>query len=639
MSSSLLLLTALALLAPETAKQTAPAQIRVLSVTGIDSNAHPWKPRSAAVSRALGAETRLSVRVVEDPDFLTRSEAAEYDVFVLHFRDATPLPRAAEICRNLVRLVEQGKGLVLIHGASGAFPRQADYRELARRTWGPKYGHDPRGPFTVQIVNRQHPVTRGLSDFQADDELYFGLAGDRPIEVLATAKSKKTGKDEPVAFVFTQGRGRVLSLALGHDAKAIDVPGAGELLRRACVWTAGEGTTAGDQQAASGASDLRIVVGFEGSCPQSLQGVKHESPSRFRIFPSWRTSPGTGEDAVGRSTHLGFKVANRTKSSQPVELWIDWQYHDAPAKDVPRFASVEEYMSYRDFVVVQRPGETAWRTVMADVNDSVAVVRLTVAPGETEIHWHPPYTYTQCEQFVASLRNHPLVRIEKLGESDEGRNLWLLRIADDSPRAKKPALFYSRVHAYESAGTYAMEGMVRWLISGEPYANAALRQYAFHVIPMVNPDGVFNGLGKLTSPRGADPQFLTPTVSRVQTLLKQTMDRVKPALYIDLHNWQNKHVDGLLFLEPAIRERFVRYMPAQAALGKQWMILEPTPQPAQPPEKELARMYCQRMYNPVAVTFEFPWFGRTPDDVRTAGRTALWALLRALDEPAGKGTR
>jgi len=381
------------------------------------------------------------------------------------------------------------------------------------------------------------------------------------------------------------------------------------------------------------------VTGFEGSCPQSLEGVGGEGPRRFRIFPSWRVRPGTGEDAVGRSTRLGFKVVNNGPAARPVELLIDWQYHQAPAKDVPRFSSVKEYMSYRDFVVVRGPGETDWRTVLADVEDSVGLVRLDLAPGETEIHWHPPYTYTQGEQFVDSLRGHPLVRVQKLGDSDEGRNLWLLRITDDSPRTKKPALMYARLHAYESAGSYTLEGMVRWLISGEPYAAQAVRQHVFHVIPMMNPDGVFDGLGKLTAPDGADPQFLTPATSRVQQLLKQVMDQVQPALLIDLHNWQSQRIDGLLFLEPAVSERFVRFMPDQLQFGKQWMIRGPTPSPAQPPDKELARMYCQRMYHPVAVTFEFPWFGRTPGDMRATGRTALWALLRALDEPPATGTR
>jgi len=35
----------------------------------------------------------------------------------------------------------------------------------------------------------------------------------------------------------------------------------------------------------------------------------------------------------------------------------------------------------------------------------------------------------------------------------------------------------------------------------------------------------------------------------------------------------------------------------------------------------------------VGVTFEFPLFGRTTDDMRVTGRKALWAMLRALDPP------
>jgi type 1 glutamine amidotransferase len=238
MSTSFALLTALTLIAGADAPQAAPPRIRVLSVTGIDSNAHPWKERSAAVTEALQADPRFALRVVEDPAFVCRPEAREFDVLVLHLRDAKPIARAAEICERLTQLVGDGKGLVLIHGATGAFPTRLDYRDLAGRTWGPKYGHDPRGPFTVKIVAPGHPLVQGLTDFQADDELYFGLAGDRPIEVLATAQSKKTGKAEPVAFVFPYGRGRVFSTVLGHDAKAIRVSGTSELLRRACAWAA-----------------------------------------------------------------------------------------------------------------------------------------------------------------------------------------------------------------------------------------------------------------------------------------------------------------------------------------------------------------------------------------------------------------
>jgi len=361
--------------------------------------------------------------------------------------------------------------------------------------------------------------------------------------------------------------------------------------------------------------------------------VRQEGPRRFRIFASWRAGTGVDEEAVGRSTRLGFRVVNQQSAAEPVELLIDWQYHDAPPKDRPSFRSVEEYMSYRDFVVVQWPGRTDWQTVMADVDDSVARLTLRVPPGQTEVHWHPPYNYQRSEQFVTSLRANPLVQVEKIGQSPEGRNLWLLRITDASPGPKKNFLIRSRVHAYESASSYAMEGMVRWLLSDEPYAAAARRQYAFHVIPMANPDGVYNGLGSLTAPQGTNLASIPYEPDAVTLPLKQAVDWVRPAVAIDLHNWQNKHTDGLLGLDPAIRERFVRYMPDQLQFGKQWLVRDPKPLPEKPPEKELFRYYCQRNFGSVVVTFEFPWFGRTPEDMLATGRNALWALLRALDPP------
>lgn len=85
--------------------------------------------------------------------------------------------------------------------------------------------------------------------------------------------------------------------------------------------------------------------------------------------------------------------------------------------------------------------------------------------------------------------------------------------------------------------------------------------------------------------------------------------------------------------EEAVRERFVRFMPDQLQYGKEWTIRDPKPLSEKVPDRELLRNYCERNFGTVAVTFEFPWFGRTTDDMRDTGRQALWALLRALDPP------
>jgi uncharacterized protein len=182
------------------------------------------------------------VRIVEDPEFLASTAVADYDVIFLHFctENHKQFVREKQIRENLATLVKQGKGLVALHFACGAFEDWPEYANLVGKVWDRKNTHDPRGPFQVQIVQKEHSITRGMKDFQADDELYICLTGQRPVEVLATAHSKITNKDHPMAFVFEYGKGRVFHTPLGHDVRAIEMPGVAELLRRGCLWTAGK---------------------------------------------------------------------------------------------------------------------------------------------------------------------------------------------------------------------------------------------------------------------------------------------------------------------------------------------------------------------------------------------------------------
>ena len=210
--------------------------IRVLIVTGVDYSGHHWKKTAPIVRNVLEQDKRLEARIVEDIEFLSSEAIFDYDVMLLHFKNYKLPAREKHIRENLVNFVKQGRGLVLLHFACGAFEDWPEFKNLAGMVWDRKTGHDPRGPFTVKIVDHEHPVTHGMKDFQADDELYTCLVGDRPVTMLATARSKVTGKDHPMAFVFDYGKGRVFHTPLGHDVKAIEMPGVAELLRRACLW-------------------------------------------------------------------------------------------------------------------------------------------------------------------------------------------------------------------------------------------------------------------------------------------------------------------------------------------------------------------------------------------------------------------
>jgi type 1 glutamine amidotransferase/HEAT repeat protein len=229
---------------PPVVKANAGASKKVLLVTGLEYPGHPWRQTAPALAEALAQDKRLEVSLTEDPRTLAQPTLNTYDVIVLNYQNhEVPAPEGA--LASLKQAVEGGKGLVLFHFACGAFidwPTKtvaADFGVIAGRVWNPKLrGHDPRGPFRVRITDTTHPITKGFSDFDTEDELYTCLDGDAPIQVLATATSKVDHKEYPMAFTLTPGKGRTFHCVLGHDLKALN-PAVNALYRRGTVWAAG----------------------------------------------------------------------------------------------------------------------------------------------------------------------------------------------------------------------------------------------------------------------------------------------------------------------------------------------------------------------------------------------------------------
>jgi len=225
-------------------KANAGAAKKVLIVTGLDIPAHKWRETAPVLAAAIGEDKRLEVSVVEEPQFMASPELKKYDAIVLHYQNHNVAAPEGALA-NLKSVIEGGKGLVLVHFACGAFidwPTKTvaqGFLAITGRVWDPKLrGHDPRGPFRVNIVDAQHAITRGLSDFDTDDELYTCLVGDVPIHALAKATSKVDKNNHLMAFVLAPGKGRTFLCTLGHDVKAFG-PATCQLYRRGTAWAAG----------------------------------------------------------------------------------------------------------------------------------------------------------------------------------------------------------------------------------------------------------------------------------------------------------------------------------------------------------------------------------------------------------------
>ncbi len=217
-----------------------PAPIKALLITGDDVGVHPWREMSETTREILVKSGRFDVKVCEDPHILESETALKaYDVvvFLIFSRRVKMLPGQAQ--ENLLDFVKSGKGFFVQHLASASFPKWEEFGKLCGRHWvmGTS-GHGPRSVFKCDIANKEHPITKGLSEFKVDDELYAKLQGSGKIDVLVTADSDWSHKTEPLVFTKSYGKGRVVHNAFGHDRKALMTPNVQKIIARGVEWAA-----------------------------------------------------------------------------------------------------------------------------------------------------------------------------------------------------------------------------------------------------------------------------------------------------------------------------------------------------------------------------------------------------------------
>jgi len=210
----------------------------VLIVTGVDYPGHKWKLTAPVIAAFLAKDKRLEIQTVADPHQLASPTLHKYDVLIVHFMNwKVPSPNKAAQ-ENFSKFIEAGGGAVFVHFACGAWQDWPGFVKIAGRVYNPKFrGHDRRGPFTVEIVDKTHEITRGMKNFETFDELYTCLDGTTPVEILAHAKSNVDKKYHPMGFVLQFGKGRIFHSPLGHDVKAFEAPEVQELFRRGAAWS------------------------------------------------------------------------------------------------------------------------------------------------------------------------------------------------------------------------------------------------------------------------------------------------------------------------------------------------------------------------------------------------------------------
>ena len=147
--------------------------------------------------------------------------------------------------QGLNEAVKNGAGIASFHGGIiDAFRKNTEYQFMTGGQWVAHPGNCiPK--YTVNIADKDHEITRGLTDFDLPDTEQYYCHVDPGVDVLCTTTFSgehgdpslyKAGTVMPYAWTKIWGKGRVFVAAWGHTYKDFDVPEAKEIVKRGLLW-------------------------------------------------------------------------------------------------------------------------------------------------------------------------------------------------------------------------------------------------------------------------------------------------------------------------------------------------------------------------------------------------------------------
>ncbi|MFG6150290.1 ThuA domain-containing protein [Halobacillus sp. B23F22_1] len=187
-------------------------------------------------------EENFIVNVTDTLETLEKEDLTAYDLIVPNWTQGTITDEQLE---PLLKAVSAGTGLAGLHGGLGdSFRMATEYQFMAGGQWVAHPG-DNDVTYTVKIKDQDHPLTKGLADFQVKSEQYY-MHVDPAVYVHATTRfpiadgpHQSNGEvDMPVVWSKKWGKGRVYYCSLGHVAEIVRMPEVVSLMRKGFTWAA-----------------------------------------------------------------------------------------------------------------------------------------------------------------------------------------------------------------------------------------------------------------------------------------------------------------------------------------------------------------------------------------------------------------
>ena len=215
-------------------------QIRVLVITG----GHSYKTEEFnKMFTSLGDVVSYQIAELPDAyDMFLPENRNKYDVLVFYHMWQKITDEQAKVFADCIR---EGKPLVALHHSICAYDDWPEYINII----GGKYFHKPtivNGKeyaacsyihdlhFTVNIVDSNNQVTKGVKDFEIFDETYKGYYVEAGVTPLLT--TNEPSSTPVIGWSKNYGKARIVTLQSGHDSPTFENPNFRKLLKQSIEW-------------------------------------------------------------------------------------------------------------------------------------------------------------------------------------------------------------------------------------------------------------------------------------------------------------------------------------------------------------------------------------------------------------------
>lgn len=233
-------------MAGNSAKSDEPAPLNVLLITS--GCCHDYDFQSKAIQLATEKEGVQAVwTVVNEGGTGTEAEIDFYGTddwskgfdVVIH-NECFAKTTNPDYIRSITKVHHSGVPAVVIHCAMHTY-RDADIDDWREFLGVTSRHHEHQSHYGIEIAAPEHPIMRDYPEAHtsAMDELYIIEKVWPNTTVLATSKSEKTGKSNPVIWTNQYGNARVFGTTYGHSTETFKDEVYLETLVRGMLWAAG----------------------------------------------------------------------------------------------------------------------------------------------------------------------------------------------------------------------------------------------------------------------------------------------------------------------------------------------------------------------------------------------------------------